>query len=280
MKTAVEEFLKNSGVSMETITAFKAETLPEGFLVEDAVNEFVAKRRELTLADSEVIKDMKSKINSELYPAIMKPLIKQLKNQSGVTDEEIAALLEDGEKFPSIKKLLPLALSKGKAESAKDKDELNAQLHELRAANDGLITSHAEKMQEMQGQYAMEKKNDKIGQAFNKAVSGLELVLPTDVASLTIKTLVDRKFKLDLSESGDIIVLNQDNTKAQDGKNFLSVNDVIKNIAKESKMLKVSNGGEGGEGDKGGGEGNRKPDVKLSGEALRMMEAIEARVKK
>jgi hypothetical protein len=242
METLVN-FLKSVGVEQSAIDAMTAETTPDDFNFDDAVSAFIQKRRDLTLNDSKVQEEMKKKYNSEQYPAIIKPILKKMKDSFGLTTEEVNALVEDGKAFPDVKKLIDTGIGKMKTTSAQGVDEVKQQLFDLRAEYDQFKTTSTTERENLLAGFERERKQEKVKMAFHKAVSGLDLTLPKDTANKVLSTILMEKYNFDVTDDG-LSALTKDGNKPANDKGFLTAIDLIKQEAETMQIMKKSNGGQ------------------------------------
>jgi hypothetical protein len=281
MKEAVEQFLKGAGVSAETITALKADELPEDFKVNEAVSTFIKKRQELTLNDGDIMKELKDKFNKEQYPAIVKPILKRLKDMTGLTTEEMDGLKEEGDQYANPKKVLEFAIDKLKKSGANSADEIKEQMFALRKEYDEAKENHTKAITDLKNGFEAERTREKVSKRFSGIVSGQEYVVDKDVAHEIIFNRLNSRYDFVITDNG-LQPMTKDGNKAADEKGFLTAAELVKREAEAIKILKKSNGGEGGDGGNGGGsgDGDKKKytsykDGELSPEAQKLKDRIE-----
>lgn len=247
MSEKIKAFLNGIGVSEDTQNALFAEENGEDWTVDSAASGYVKKRQALTLNNSDILKELKQQHNREQYPAIVKPLIKKIQTFGGLSVEDMAALTKEGQSLPDVKALLDMAQERYKTQSAGTADEIKSQLHDLQNAFNASKEAHQNELTTLQTDYANKIKMGKVKRHFAKVVASLDLIVPAEAAETLLQTSLLSAYNFDVDDKG-LSVLNQDGTKASDGKNFLSAADIIKHKADEFQILKKSNGGS--EGDK------------------------------
>lgn len=279
MKEATEKLLTQLGVDSSVIDALKADALPDDFSIEDSVAAYKSKRKELILNDSVLMKELKQKFNAEQYPAMMKPLLKAVRDAGGFSSEEIDALKEDGEKHPNMKKAIAALAEKLRKNGNASVEEVQQKLFDLKKEFEDSKTSHTEQITNLKNGHAMELKQGKLKTQFSKVINGLDLVIPHEGANIMLYNDINNNYKMDLNESGEMVILNKDGSKVTDDNNFLSALDVIKGKAETYNIIKKSNGG-GGDGGNGGNPNPNpnpnRPQGKLTGRAAE----LEARANK
>lgn len=242
MKEAIEKYLKAIGAPAEHIAALKADETPEEYNHDDAVAAFNAKRKDLFLNNSDMMKELKQKFNKEQFPAIVKPLQKAIKDATGLTADEITGLIDDGEKYPDTKKLITAGINKMKASGASSVDEVQAKLNNLQKQYDEAINSHKTQIDDLKTGFQRERKQEKVKSAFNKIVTGLDLIMPNDGANTLLSAALLDKYNFDVDDNG-LNVTNKDGTKVSRNNDFVTAEQLIKMQAEEYQIIKKSNGG-------------------------------------
>lgn len=276
MKDSVKQFLKAIGVDSNTMEALSQDNAPDTFNIEDASKAYISKRRELVLNDGDFQKQMKQKYNKDLYPAIVKPLLKELKRSTGLTDEQLKSITPEGQNLPDMKRAIGLGIETYSKTASSGVDEVKRELFEWKSKYENASTAWNEEKQNLITGFEKQRKQEKVQRHFERAVNKMELILPKEAANTMLSADLMNRYNFDVNDTGELQVFTKDGNKVDDGNNFLSAEDVIKRRASEFKILKVSNGGDGGN---AGGDGNKKPipleradKSQLSPAVLRMME--------
>lgn len=274
MKESVERFFKGIGVDADTINAFKADKLPDDFDMESAQKTFLQKRRELTLNDGDLLKELKQKHNSESYPAIIKPLIKDFKRQTGLDDEQIKSITDDGKSLPDMKKLFALGVGNLKKTTSSTVDEVRQEVFEWKNKFETAKANHEQAISEIKNGFESKIKQSKISRGFSDKLQSRQFTFPLKTVNELLFNNISTHFDFTLNEDGEPGILNKDGTRPTDGKNFLTLDDIIDRTAEEYNIVKKSNGGSGNTPPAGGGKTPKFiPNTKVSPSVQRMIDA-------
>jgi hypothetical protein len=247
MKENVKQLLTLIGVDSVTIQALQSDEAPEGFSLEDAAKAYTLKRRELVLNDGDTQKELKRKYNSEMYPAMMKPVLKELQRLTGLSSDQLKAITKEGDSLPNMKEAISLGIENYSKTAATGVDEVKQQLFELKSKYETATTSWTQEKENLITGFKTERKMEKVKRHFENSVNGLDLILPSEAANVMLSTVLMNRYKFDVSDDGKLEVFTKEGGKVDDGNNFLSATDIIKQQADDFKILKKSNGGGGEE---------------------------------
>jgi len=240
----VKQFFDLIGLDGATVNNLISDEQSDDFSIEDAAKAYAEKRTALILNDSAIIGELKTKFNNEQYPAIVKPIISRLKKLGGLSDDEIKELAGEGKSIPELKAVFDLAETSYQKKMASTADDVKSQLFSIQNEYNEYKASQEKQLQTIHEQYAQERKMEKVKHKFSKIVAGLDLVLPTDAADKLLQVDLLGKYNFDV-DGENLIATNPDGTKAADGKNFLTAQQLITKAADEYKILKRSNGDDG-----------------------------------
>lgn len=256
MKEAVKKYLLSIGTPKETISALEAETVPDDFVMDEAVNGFIKLRQDLTLNNSEILKSLKQKFNGEQFPAIINPIVKKLRDISGLSTEDVQKLIKDGDSHVDVKTLIDAVVGKLKSTGAASVDEQKQKIFDLQKSIDDMKNEYTEKLTNAEKSADNRVKKFKIGIDFVKEMANHKSMITPEATQSVIEAWMNkRNINLDYDpETNQLMPFNADGTKYSDSKGFLNASNLIKSAMEESKILVVSNGG-GGEGGTGGGKG-------------------------
>ena len=240
----VKQFFELIGMDAETVTNLISDEQNNDFSIEEAAKAYTEKRTALVLNDSNIIGELKTKFNNEQYPAIAKPIISRLKKMGGLSDDDLKELAGDGKSIPDIKAVFDLAESSYQKKMASTADEVKTQLFGIQNEYNEYKTEQAKQLQAIHEEYAKKHKMEKVKHHFSKIVSAMDLILPQDAADKLLQVDLFSRYNFDI-DGESLIATNPDGTKAADGKNFLSAEQIITKAADDYKILKRSNGAEG-----------------------------------
>ena len=277
MKETIEKYLLSIGTDAATIAALKADETPEDYNQDEAVKGYLAKRRELVLNDGDLQKDMKKKYNSELYPAMMKPILKELQKVTGLSSEQLKSITQDGNSLPDMKKAIALGIETFGKTAAGGVDEVKQELFDIKAKFETSQSEHVARIEELQNGFAMKIRTGQINQGFAEKLQAHSFTLPMKSANKVLMSEISDNYNIVLDDKGKLAAQTKDGNRPSNEKGFITLDDIILSIAKEFGIYKQSNGGGTGS----GGDEGKKPEYKAKeGESdaiRRMREAADRR---
>lgn len=192
-------------------------------------------RTDNTLRD-EIRGEEKGKIYGEVYRKVGKEFGL---SESDYKDKPIDDVLKVSKsRFEeSIKK----AANATDSEAKKELERVQAELTKVRN----------EEIPAIEGKYKQEFESYRIGSVIDYKISKLDLATKPEIVKPYIKERLGN-FQFKLNENGEVDVYDKEGkSRARKNNNFVSVDDILKEIATEGELLKKSNGFTGG-GDGGG----------------------------
>lgn len=233
----IKDLLKELGIEESAI-----EKVEKGEAdVKTVASEFLNKRKELMLNDSTLIGDLKKRFNDEQFPAIVNPFINALKNKAGLTKEEIEALKEEGENFPSWKKVVEKAFEKTKQAGSGDIDELKKRLFDVQNEYESHKQKYQSDIESLKKSYEAEKMAEKSNAKLIEIIEKSEYIIPATTAAKLIRSEL-AGFSMQVDDKGKLQILNADGTRVANDKHFLTPEQLIEQIGESLNILKKSNG--------------------------------------